>query len=66
MKPLTPMSVEVEITALASGGDGVARDGGGRVVFVPLTAPGDRVRAKLVEAKPSFARGEVVLAFVKA
>lgn len=44
----------------------MARDGGGRVVFVPLTAPGDRVRAKLVEAKPSFARGEVVLAFVKA
>lgn len=57
---LTPAIVEVEVTALASGGDGVSRDPGGRVVFVPLTAPGDRVRVKLVEAKPSFARGEVV------
>jgi 23S rRNA (uracil1939-C5)-methyltransferase len=56
----TPTIVEVEITALATGGDGVSRDSGGRVVFVPLTAPGDRVRARLVEAKPSFARAEVV------
>jgi len=59
-RPLVRPVVEVEVTALASGGDGVSRDPGGRVVFVPLTAPGDRVRVQLVEEKPSFARGEVV------
>jgi 23S rRNA (uracil1939-C5)-methyltransferase len=48
------------VTALAAGGDGVARDGNGRVVFVPRTAPGDRVRVRVIEAKKAFARGEVV------
>ncbi|NVB79397.1 MAG: class I SAM-dependent RNA methyltransferase [Kofleriaceae bacterium] len=52
--------VEVEVTALAAGGDGVARDEGGRVTFVPRTAVGDRVRVKLVKEAKSFARGELV------
>ncbi|HEY1546312.1 MAG TPA: TRAM domain-containing protein, partial [Kofleriaceae bacterium] len=52
--------IEVEITALAAGGDGVARDDNGRVTFVPRTVPGDRVRVNLVEEKKSFARGELV------
>ncbi len=30
----------LDITSLAAGGDGVARDSSGRVVFVPHTAPG--------------------------
>jgi 23S rRNA (uracil1939-C5)-methyltransferase len=50
----------VEINALAAGGDGVARDDNGRVTFVPLTAPGDRVRIALVKETKSFARGELV------
>ncbi len=54
------MTTELDITALAAGGDGVARDGEGRVVFVPRTAPGDRVRVAIGKAKASFARGEVV------
>ncbi|TFG62941.1 MAG: class I SAM-dependent RNA methyltransferase, partial [Gemmatimonadales bacterium] len=29
----------------------------GRVVFVPLTAPGDRIRAVIVTSKPRWARG---------
>ncbi|MEJ7597151.1 MAG: TRAM domain-containing protein, partial [Kofleriaceae bacterium] len=49
--------VEVTITSLAAGGDGVARDEAGRVTFVPRSAPGDRVRARLVQASSSFARG---------
>jgi 23S rRNA (uracil1939-C5)-methyltransferase len=49
----------VEVTALAAGGDGVARDDG-RVTFVPRTAPGDRVRVRLVKETKSFARGELV------
>jgi len=52
--------VELEVTALAAGGDGVARDDEGRVTFVPRTAPGDRAFVKLVEQKKRFARGELV------
>jgi len=52
-------TVELTIDALAQGGDGVGRDANGRVVFVPFTAPGDRVRARIVEARRRFARGRV-------
>ncbi len=55
------MSAELttlEITSIAAGGDGVARHEG-LVVFVPRTAPGDRVRAR-VRAKGRFARGVLV------
>lgn len=52
--------LELEVTALAAGGDGVARDAGGRVTFVPLTVPGDRVQARLVHQTKSFARAELV------
>src|SRR6185312_17105487 len=49
----------VEVTALAAGGDGVARDEG-RVTFVPRSAPGDRVRVQLTKQTSSFARGTLV------
>ncbi len=49
----------VDVTALAAGGDGVARDEG-RVTFVPRTAPGDRVRVRLTKQTKSFARGELL------
>jgi 23S rRNA (uracil1939-C5)-methyltransferase len=52
--------VELDVTALAAGGHGVARDAAGRVTFVPRTAPGDRVRAALVRATKTFARAELV------
>jgi 23S rRNA (uracil1939-C5)-methyltransferase len=52
--------IELVVTALAAGGDGVARDANGRVTFVPLTAPGDRVHARIVHATSSFARAELV------
>jgi 23S rRNA (uracil1939-C5)-methyltransferase len=48
-------TVELEIERLAAGGDGVARSNG-VVVFVPRTAPGDRVRARL-DLRKRFARG---------
>ena len=50
----------MEVASLAAGGDGVARDATGRVTFVPRTAPGDRVRARIVQATTSFARAELV------
>ncbi len=46
----------VEIDGLAAGGDGVGRLADGRVVFVRLTAPGDRVRIREAEAGTSFLR----------
>jgi 23S rRNA (uracil1939-C5)-methyltransferase len=52
--------LDVDVTALAAGGDGVARDADGRVTFVPRSAPGDRVRVRLVKETKSFARGELV------
>jgi tRNA/tmRNA/rRNA uracil-C5-methylase (TrmA/RlmC/RlmD family) len=52
--------IELEVTALAAGGDGVARDAQGRVTFVPRSAVGDRALVKLVEEKKKFARGELV------
>lgn len=51
-------TVEATVERMAYGGDGVAR-ADGLVVFVPWTAPGDRVRATLVERKPSWARGRL-------
>jgi 23S rRNA (uracil1939-C5)-methyltransferase len=54
-----PASATLTIESIAAGGDGVARAGeGGLVVFVPRTAPGDTVRARLASAG-RFARGAV-------
>src|SRR6266480_5840043 len=36
----------VTITGIAAGGDGVGRLADGRAVFVPRTAPGDRIKIK--------------------
>jgi 23S rRNA (uracil1939-C5)-methyltransferase len=52
--------VEVEVRALASGGDGVAELPDGRVVFVPRTAPGDVARISIEQDRSSWARGTVV------
>jgi 23S rRNA (uracil1939-C5)-methyltransferase len=51
--------VELRIDALAAGGDGVGRTEDGRVVFVPLTAPGDRVLARITSLHPRHARAEL-------
>jgi tRNA/tmRNA/rRNA uracil-C5-methylase (TrmA/RlmC/RlmD family) len=51
--------VEFEITEVAAGGDGVGRSPDGRVVFVPFTAPGDRVHVRITNSRPRFARGVV-------
>lgn len=59
------MSAEVVVSGIAAGGDGVGRLPDGRAVFLPLTAPGDRVlvRAGSLRLHGSFARaaaGEIV------
>jgi 23S rRNA (uracil1939-C5)-methyltransferase len=53
-------AAEIEITAIAAGGDGVGRLADGRAVFVPRTAPGDRVslRQDRMRMHRHFARAE--------
>lgn len=51
--------MELLVERVAAGGDGVAHLDG-RVVFVPRAFPGDRVRARLVGGKQSFARAAVL------
>jgi 23S rRNA (uracil1939-C5)-methyltransferase len=48
--------LEVEIEKLVYGGDGLARREG-KVVFVPFTAPGDRLEICVAEQKKSLVRG---------
>jgi len=49
----------LDIERLAAGGDGVARALDGRVVFVPWTAPGDRVRAEIRLERKRFLRARL-------
>ncbi|MDQ3244683.1 MAG: hypothetical protein M3Q09_13220, partial [Gemmatimonadota bacterium] len=47
--------IPLEIESIAAGGDGVGRNSG-LVVFVPRTAPGDLITAR-VNGRGTFARG---------
>jgi 23S rRNA (uracil1939-C5)-methyltransferase len=49
----------VTIESLAAGGDGVARLSNGMTVFVPRTAPGDRVRLREMRLRKRHAHGEL-------
>jgi 23S rRNA (uracil1939-C5)-methyltransferase len=49
----------ITIDRLAFGGEGVGRSEG-KVIFVPWTAPGDRVRVRVVSDHGRYERGEVV------
>jgi tRNA/tmRNA/rRNA uracil-C5-methylase (TrmA/RlmC/RlmD family) len=51
--------VEIEIRDVAYGGDGVGRLDDGRVVFVPFSAVGDRLLARLATQHRRFARGTI-------
>ena len=52
--------LELEVGAVAGGGGCVARDAGGRVVFVRHSLPGERVRARITSATATFARADAV------
>ncbi len=51
--------IEFEVEELAAGGDGVGHAPDGRVIFVPFTAPGDRVRVRITACRSNYARGVV-------
>lgn len=53
------MSIDVELTDLAYGGDAVGRYEG-RVLFVPRGIPGERVRVEIVEERRGHARAELL------
>jgi 23S rRNA (uracil1939-C5)-methyltransferase len=50
--------IELTIDALAAGGEGIGRLDG-LAVFVPWSAPGDRIRARVIESRRRFARAEI-------
>ncbi len=50
--------IDIDIDDLSNSGDGVGRYDG-RVVFVPDTVPGDRVRVRLLRAKPQYGSGKL-------
>lgn len=53
------LSEELLISALSYGGDGVGRYDG-KVIFVPFTAPGDRIKCALNHQSKRFSRGSIV------
>lgn len=52
--------LELRTTGVAAGGEAVARDDAGRVVFVAGALPGERVRVLVTEERASFAKARVV------
>ena len=54
------MEILLEITALSRSGAGVGRDAGGRVVFVPFTAPGDSVRVEVISEEKRYAEARLL------
>lgn len=51
--------IELTIDKLVAGGDGFGRFEG-IPIFVPFSAPGDRLRVRLVSRHPDYGRGEIV------
>lgn len=51
--------VEVTVEKLVAGGEGIAR-WQGVPIFVPRSAPGDRLRLRLTDRRPDYGRGEIV------
>jgi tRNA/tmRNA/rRNA uracil-C5-methylase (TrmA/RlmC/RlmD family) len=52
--------LELTMSGVAHGGWCVARDAGGRVVFVRHALPGERVRARVTDATTTFARADAI------
>ncbi len=57
-KAVEPRDAELVIESLTNAGDGLGRQDQ-RVVFVPYTIPGDRVRIKITQRKKTYALGSV-------
>ncbi|MEA3018734.1 MAG: hypothetical protein QOI47_258 [Actinomycetota bacterium] len=53
-------TIELRTTAVAAGGDAVARDADGKVTFVTGALPGERVRADVTDERHDFNRAVAV------
>lgn len=53
-------SLTLDVESVVAGGNGLARDPEGRVVFVTGGLPGERVEVQVREAKRDFSRADVV------
>lgn len=51
--------IEVEVEKLVAGGNGLAR-WHGIPIFIPRSAPGDRLRVRIMERRPDYGRAEIV------
>jgi len=51
---------DITTTGVAVGGDAIARDSSGRVVFVSGALPGETVRVEVTESRRDFARARLV------
>lgn len=60
--PSTSPSDSVVVTAerMVAGGEALARDDDGRIVFVRSAAPGDRLEVAITQDRTSWRRGEIV------
>src|SRR5689334_9209892 len=52
--------VELQFETMAQGGEGLARQDNGRVIFVPYAIAGEKARVEIVESRRGFARGRIV------
>src|SRR4051794_39725120 len=52
--------VELDLGAVAAGGDAIGRDVDGRVVFVEGGLPGERVRAEITAERKDYLRSRAV------
>jgi 23S rRNA (uracil1939-C5)-methyltransferase len=52
--------ITLDLTEMAHGGSALGRASRGRTVFVPLTIPGEKVRAQIVTEKNKYAQAELV------
>ncbi len=52
-------TAKIEIEKLVPGGEGLARLPGGKVLFVPLSLPGERLEVCILEEKKDYAVGEI-------
>jgi len=55
-----PETLTLKLTDMANGGDALGRDEDGRVIFVPYTIPGEKVRVEITEDKERFAHGRLL------
>lgn len=57
---VSPKNIEITVSRVAAGGDGIGIDDDGRVVFVPGALPGERVAVEITRAKKRFANARLL------